>query len=143
MCPFLNDCNFAQIDPPHRPCQFGNGAPRSEREQSSLRFGFVSSVQKGTHSTDPSIYPNKLKSWPMDGIESCRKSTTAGFVNDSVLVIQSHLRSSIFGALNPSLGQLLRLFGYTEDSWLSIIYTQTPAERLFVITSKLSHTILI
>ena len=44
-----------QIDPPRRPCQFGNGAPRSEREQSSLRFGFVSSVQKGTNSTDPSI----------------------------------------------------------------------------------------
>src|SRR6266404_6231922 len=44
-----------QIDPPRRPCQFGNGTPRSEREQSSLRFGFVSSVQKGTNSTDPSI----------------------------------------------------------------------------------------
>src|ERR1700690_2752083 len=44
-----------KIDPPRRPCQFGNGAPRSEREQSSLRFGFVSSVQKGTNSTDLSI----------------------------------------------------------------------------------------
>ncbi len=32
------------------------------------------------------IYPNNLKSRPRDGIESCRKSTTAGFVNDSVLV---------------------------------------------------------
>src|SRR6202142_1475218 len=31
------------------------------------------------------VYPNNLKIWPMDGIESCRKSTTAGFVNDYVL----------------------------------------------------------
>ena len=33
---------LCQIDPPRRPCQFGNGAPRSERAQSALRFCFVS-----------------------------------------------------------------------------------------------------
>ena len=32
------------------------------------------------------LYPNNLQSRLIDGIESCLKSTTAGFVNDSVLV---------------------------------------------------------
>ena len=66
----------------------------------------------------------------MNGIESCRKSTTAGFVNDSVLVIQGHLRSSIFGALNPFLGQLLRLFGYKSLLVLILFGNLHAAELL-------------
>jgi hypothetical protein len=38
----LDWLQLRQIDPPRRPCQFGNGAPRSERAQSALRFCFVS-----------------------------------------------------------------------------------------------------
>ena len=32
------------------------------------------------------LYRNHFKSWPRNGIESCRKLTTAGFVNDPVLI---------------------------------------------------------
>ena len=82
-------------------------------------FPNVQFLKKDAFQLQPSDFiPKIIQESILDGIESCQKSTTAGFVNAPVLVNTGAFTIVDFGRFEPAQNRFLTHFRYSAVKWV-------------------------